>query len=67
MSAQSRVVANRSAIAAKRVMISGKWSRLRRQRSSLVLCTVAVSIRKSGDGVSHLRGRVRGATLACGA
>jgi hypothetical protein len=40
-SAQSRVVANRSAIPASRVMISGKFSRLRRQRSSLVLWTVA--------------------------
>ena len=41
MSAQSRVVENRSAMPASRVMISAKFSRLRRQRSSLVLCTVA--------------------------
>ena len=41
MSAQSRMVANRSAIPASRVMISGKLSSPRRQRSSLVLWTVA--------------------------
>jgi len=41
MSAQSRAAANRSAIPASRVMISAKYSRPWRQRSSLALCTVA--------------------------
>src|SRR5258708_16741340 len=41
MSAQSRAVVNRPAMPASRVMISPKWARSRRQRSSLVLCTVA--------------------------
>src|SRR5262249_45648804 len=35
------MVANRSAMPASRLMISRKFSRLRRQRSCLVLCTVA--------------------------
>ena len=41
ISAQSRAAANRSAIPASRSMIWSKLSRLRRQRSSLALCTVA--------------------------
>jgi len=41
VSAQSRAVANRSAMSASRAAIWPKWSRPRRQRSSRVLCTVA--------------------------
>jgi hypothetical protein len=41
ISAQSRAAANRYAIPASRSMIWSKLSRLRRQRSSLALCTVA--------------------------
>ena len=58
MSAQSSVVVNQSAIPAGMVIISAKFSRLRRQRSSLVLCTKSRrSTSRAVDPPVGLRGR----------